>query len=79
MQRQLRQFSLRETEIREQLELSQAPLADNKARLESLLRTRIDVEEELAASRRKVETVEAELRELDQSRMQIDQDSYNFV
>jgi chromosome segregation protein len=73
MQRQLRQFQTRETEIREQLENSQTPLADNKATLETQLQIRIKVEEELAAARRKVERVESELRDLDQSRMQIDQ------
>ena len=73
MERQLRQFRSRENEIREQLSSSQTPLVDNKAMLERQLETRIAVEEELAAARRKVETVEQELRELDQSRMQIDQ------
>jgi chromosome segregation protein len=73
MQRQLQQFRSRETEIRQQLELRQSPLADNKVQLESLLAKRIEVEEELATARRKVEKVEAELREFDQSRMQIDQ------
>ena len=73
MQRQLQQFRSRETEIRKQLELSEAPLASNKSQLESLLAARIEVEQELAAARSKVEKVEAELRELDQSRMQIDQ------
>jgi chromosome segregation protein len=74
MQRQLQQFRSRESEIRQQLELSQSPLAGNKVQLESLLASRIEVEEELADARRKVEKVEAELRELDQSRMQIDQE-----
>ena len=73
MQRQLRQFQTRETEIREQLENSQTPLGDNKVALEAHLQIRIKVEEELAAARRMVEQVEAELRDLDQSRMEIDQ------
>jgi chromosome segregation protein len=73
MQRQLRQFQTREREIREQLDNSQAPLAESKSLLEQQLAARVEVEEELAAARRKVEAVEAELRELDQSRMQIDQ------
>jgi chromosome segregation protein len=73
MQRQLRQFQTRETEIREQLENSQMPLADNKVALEAHLQTRIKVEEELAGARQKVERVEAELRDLDQTRMEIDQ------
>ena len=73
MQRQLRQFQTRETEIREQLENSQTPLADNKVALEAHLQIRIKVEEELAAARQKVEQVEAELRGHDQTRMEIDQ------
>ncbi|HSG97230.1 MAG TPA: chromosome segregation protein SMC, partial [Woeseiaceae bacterium] len=73
MQRQLQQFRSREKEIREQLEQSQTPLADHKVELERQLETRIGVEGELVGARRKVEQVETEIRELDQSRMQIDQ------
>jgi chromosome segregation protein len=73
MQRQLQQFHVREQEIREQLSSSQTPLAENKVQLERQLEARIAVEEELAAARKKVESVENELRELDQVRMQIDQ------
>jgi len=73
MERQLRQFRSRENEIREQLAHSQTPLVDNKSLLEEQLKTRVEVEDELAAARQIVEKVEHELRELDQSRMQIDQ------
>ncbi len=73
MRRQLAQFQARETEIREQLEVSQSPLAGNKEELEEQLAARVEVEEELATARHKVEKVENELRELDQSRMQVDQ------
>jgi chromosome segregation protein len=73
MQRQLQQFRAREHEIREQLSSNQTPHADNKIRLEKLLENRLEVEKELAAARQIVENVENELRELDQSRMQIDQ------
>ena len=73
MERQLHQFKSRENEIREQLSSSQTPLVDNKALLEQQLTTRIEVEGELAAARQKVEKTENELRELDQSRMQVDQ------
>ena len=73
MQRQLQQFQSREREIREQLDNSEAPLAESKVLLEQQLAARVEVEEELAAARRKMEAVETELRELDQSRMQIDQ------
>ncbi|MBT8090940.1 MAG: chromosome segregation protein SMC [Gammaproteobacteria bacterium] len=73
MQTQLAVFQRREEEIREQLEQSQSPLVGNKESLEEQLAARIVVEEELAAARGKVEKVENELRELDQSRLQADQ------
>ncbi|MBT8081168.1 MAG: chromosome segregation protein SMC [Gammaproteobacteria bacterium] len=73
MQRQLRQFRSRETEIREQLASRTAPLEHSRGELEQQLARRVEIEEELAAARTKVEGVENELRELDQSRMQIDQ------
>jgi len=73
MRSQLGQFENRETEIREQLEQRVTPLADNKLSLEKHLNTRIDVEEEMLAARKLVEQVEATLRELDQSRLQVDQ------
>jgi chromosome segregation protein len=73
MQSQLTHFSVREQEIQQQLEQSEAPLANNKTELERLLEVRIEVEDELAEARRRVETVEHELRELDQARMQNDQ------
>ena len=73
MERQMQQFSNRELEIREQLSSSQTPLADNKVLLATQLETRIEVEAELANARQIVEKVEHELRELDQSRLQVDQ------
>jgi chromosome segregation protein len=73
MQTQLSQFRSREREIRNQLEHSQSPIADNKNLLEEQLAERVKVEEELAGARQRVEKVENELRELDQSRLQIDQ------
>jgi len=73
MRSQLSQFEKRETEIREQLEQRVTPLADNKLLLEEHLNTRIDVEEEMLAARKLVEQVEATLRGLDQSRLQVDQ------
>ena len=73
MQSQLNHFRRREQEIRVQLEQSEAPLGANKAELEKQLQIRIDVEAELAESRRKVENIESELRELDQSRLRNDQ------
>ncbi len=73
MKVQLAAFRNREREIREQLDMSQTPMSDNKQQLEKLLDERVEVEDELNAARQKVEKVESELRELDQSRMQIDQ------
>ncbi len=73
MQLQLTKFQSREKEIREQLELSEAPLADSRVRLDEQLATRVEVERELAAARGLVEQAEARVRELDQSRMQSDQ------
>ena len=73
MQSQLRQFQTREQEIREQLEQREAPLEENKTRLEEQLKQRVEVEQELASARRLVEDVDHELRELDQGRMQIEQ------
>ena len=73
MQSQFEQFCSREKEIREQLEQSEAPLADSKSGLDKQLKVRLTVEEELAEARRQVEEVEHELRELDRERMQTDQ------
>jgi chromosome segregation protein len=73
MRSQLQVFAGREVEIRDQLEQRQAPLADNKKSLEEQLANRITVEEQLASARRLVEEVETNLRDLDQTRMQIDQ------
>jgi chromosome segregation protein len=72
MQTQLAQFRSREANIREQLSNSDAPLVDSKKLLEEQLASRVEVEEELAKSRRAVEAVEAEVRELDQTRIQVD-------
>jgi chromosome segregation protein len=73
MKSQLVQFRKRENEIQSQLESSKPPLADNKATLASRLDEHLAIEDELGVARRKVEKLETELRELDQSRMQVDQ------
>ncbi len=72
MQSQLRHFGSREKEIRQQLEQSEAPLADNRRKLESQLALRIEVEAELTEARRLVEQVESELRACDERRMRSD-------
>ena len=73
MQSQLAQFKRREEEIRAQLDIGQAPMGDNKLRLEEQLEARVKVERELAEARATVESVEERLRELDQARMQSEQ------
>jgi chromosome segregation protein len=73
MRSQLGQFEGREVEIREQLEQRVTPLADQKLALEEHLKTRVDVEDEMLSARKSVEQVEATLRDLDQSRLQVDQ------
>jgi len=73
MQSQLRHFRSREQEIRQQLELSEAPIAANKVALEQQLQKRLAVEEELAEARRRLEDVESQLRELDQERLRNEQ------
>jgi len=73
MRSQLQVFESREMEIRDQLQHRQTPLADTQKSLEKQLANRITVEEQLASARRRVEEVETNLRDLDQTRMQIDQ------
>ncbi len=73
MQSQLEHFKVREAEIRRQLEQSETPLDDNKRQLERLLEVRLEVEDELGEARKRVESVEHELRELDQDRLRNDQ------
>jgi chromosome segregation protein len=72
MERQLQQFRNRELEIKQQLELSATPLAENRQRLEEQLAQRVRIEADLTAARRRAEEVDARLRELDQQRMQRD-------
>ncbi len=73
MQSQLEQFRNRELEIRAQLEQRETPTAENKLLLAEQLDARVDVERELGTARQILEKVETELRELDQSRMELDQ------
>ncbi len=73
MQTQLAQFQTREREIREQLDASEAPLEESRETLEAQLAARLEIEDELKDARRAVETVEAELRDLDQARLNIEQ------
>jgi chromosome segregation protein len=72
MRSQLRHFGSREKDIRKQLEESEAPLAENREKLEQQLAVRVEVEAELNAARRLVEHAEEALRELDQRRLRAD-------
>ena len=73
MQSQLEQFRSRENEISEQLEQGKEPVKENKDKLELQLGARVALEAELNDARRRVEQVENDLRDLDQTRLQIDQ------
>jgi chromosome segregation protein len=74
MQRQLEQFRTREQDIKKQLKLSEAPLADSRKRLDDQLAYRVRVEEDLTAARHRADEIDASLRELDQGRLQCDND-----
>jgi chromosome segregation protein len=73
MQSQLEQFRNREKDISEQLERSKQPVRVTQEELEAQLSARVALETELHDSRRLVEQVENDLRDLGQTRMQIDQ------
>ena len=73
MQSQLAHFRSREHDIRHQLEQSESPLEATSRNWKNCLQVRVEVENELAESRRLVENVENELRELDQARMRNEQ------
>ena len=73
MESQRRHFRTREQDITQQLAQSEEPLAQNKALLAKQLEVRVSVEAEMGEARRKVESVENNLRDLDQTRMQLEQ------
>lgn len=72
MESQLDHFGKRQRDVQEQLDNSEEPLANNREELESRLALRIQIEEELAGARKRVEAVETEVRDLDQRRMEFD-------
>ena len=74
MQRQLEQFHSREQAIRQQLDLSETPIADNRLRLDEQLAHRVRVEEDLTTARRRADDIDARLRELDELRLRCDND-----
>ena len=63
-QDQMTRFTARKQELERQLETAVEPLAERQRALDALLAQRLEVDESLAAARRKVQGVEAELREL---------------
>jgi chromosome segregation protein len=67
-QDQVARFSARKQELERQLEDSVAPLAERESQLEALLAERVSTEERLGAARRKVQELEAGLRELQEQR-----------
>ncbi|HUG99708.1 MAG TPA: chromosome segregation protein SMC [Gammaproteobacteria bacterium] len=67
-QEQMARFSARQQELVRQLDSGVAPLAERQQELEKLLAKRVDVEEQLATARRKVQAVEADLRALQEQR-----------
>ncbi len=73
MQSQLKHFGDRENDIRHQLATSEQPLEESKQMLAGQLEVRVGLETELNDARKRVEEVEHDLRDLDQTRMQTDQ------
>jgi len=67
-QEQLARFSARKAELQNQLDAGVAPLESQQAELEGLLGQRVDVDAALAEARRRVQTTEAELRDLNEGR-----------
>ena len=67
-QEQMARFTARKNELERQLDTGVEPLAERQKALEGMLAQRVGAEEELAAARRKVQAVEAELRELQAQR-----------
>jgi len=71
MERQLTQVGERRETLKTALAESEAPIAGMKEELELLLEARMQVEEELATARRKVEELEHGLRSQDQQRTRL--------
>jgi chromosome segregation protein len=67
-QEQMARFSARKQELERQLEAGVEPLAERQQALEALLAQRVEIEEHLADARRKVQALEAGLREMQEQR-----------
>ncbi|MGE5155487.1 MAG: chromosome segregation protein SMC [Bdellovibrio bacteriovorus] len=75
LEEQQRQLRERRDELVEALEESVEPLAEQRARLDEQLILRVEVEEELAEARRHLETLDAQVRALEQERHRLEQES----
>ncbi|MEM7278338.1 MAG: chromosome segregation protein SMC [Pseudomonadota bacterium] len=69
MQSQLAQFKTREEGLKQQLGAQEQPIEERKAGLAKELEARVIVEEQLSEARRALEAVDAQLRELEQGRV----------
>lgn len=73
MQEQLGLLQQRCQDLESGLEAGKTPIGEQQLRLEQELKSRAAVEEKLSAARKSLETIDHELRELDQSRHQVEQ------
>ncbi len=65
----------RRAELLDALEEGVEPLAEQRARLDEQLVLRVDVEQALAAARNRLEALDAQVRELEQARQRLEQES----
>ncbi|SDW02496.1 chromosome segregation protein SMC [Thiocapsa roseopersicina] len=65
----------RRAELLDALEESVEPLAEQRARLDEQLVLRVEVEQALAAARNRLEALDGEVRELEQARQRLEQES----
>jgi chromosome segregation protein len=75
LEEQQLQLERRRDELVEALEESVEPLAEQRARLDEQLILRVEVEEELAEARRHLETLDSQIRALEQERHRLEQES----
>jgi len=73
MQSQFEQLESRCTQLKENMASSIEPLKDQQKALEDKLAIRLKVEETLSTERKKLESIDHDLRELDQKRHQFEQ------
>ncbi len=67
------QLQARRDELMDDLEESVEPLAEQRERLDEQLARRVEVESELAAARNRLESLDAEVRALEQERHRVEQ------